>query len=458
MRRIRLGDACEKIGSGATPRGGADVYVSQGIALIRSQNIYNDGFREEGLAFIDDAHAEELRNVEVRTGDVLLNITGDSVARICQVPDDILPARVNQHVAIIRPHEDILHARYLRYFLVSPTMQAHMMALAGAGATRNALTKGMIENFDIPVPSPSEQHAIAEILGALDDKIDLNRRMNETLEALARAIFKSWFVDFEPVHAKMDGRWRRGQSLPGLPADLYELFPGSLDDSPLGRIPATWEAGTLSEVLSELETGGRPNGGVRNIRNGVPSIGAESIVGLGTFDFSKTRFVPTEYFKGMHKGHVRNRDVLVYKDGGRPGEYEPHLSMFGDGFPFEECCINEHVYRLQAHKKFSQCFLYFWLGSDTAKDEMRVKGTGVAVPGLNSTALRSVAVLIPDVRALDAFDSVVEPLVAAVLSTAKQSQTLAVAREALLPKLISGELRVKDSGKLLTEKRLRHPV
>ena len=90
----------------------------------------------------------------------------------------------------------------------------------------------------LPLP---EQRAIAHVLGTLDDKIDLNRRMNETLEAMARALFKSWFVDFEPVRAKMEGRWRRGESLPGLPAALYGLFPERLVDSELGEIPEGWE-------------------------------------------------------------------------------------------------------------------------------------------------------------------------------------------------------------------------
>src|SRR5271165_2310214 len=110
--------------------------------------------------------------------DVLLNITGDSVARCCQVTKDILPARVNQHVAIIRPRPDELDARFLRYVLVSPSMQSHLLALASAGATRNALTKAMIESLEVPAPALPVQKAIAHILGTLDDKIELNRRMN----------------------------------------------------------------------------------------------------------------------------------------------------------------------------------------------------------------------------------------------------------------------------------------
>ena len=245
-----LGDMCTKIGSGATPRGGKDVYFEDGpYALIRSQNVYNDGFHRDGLAFIGDKHAEELQNVEVFEADVLLNITGDSVARVCQVAPDVLPARVNQHVAIIRPDQVSLDAGYLRYFLASSEAQTMLLSWAGSGGTRNALTKAMIESIAVPLPPLSEQKAIAHILGTLDDKIELNRRINETLEEMARALFKSWFVDFDPVRAKIEGRWRPGESLPGLPVYLYDLFPDRLVGSQLGEIPEGWEVKALGEIM-----------------------------------------------------------------------------------------------------------------------------------------------------------------------------------------------------------------
>ena len=249
-QEVALGEVCTKIGSGATPRGGRDVYLQNGpYSLIRSQNVHNDGFHRDGLAFIGDLHADELQNVEVFEDDVLLNITGDSVARVCQVAPDVLPARVNQHVAIIRPDSVNLDPGYLRYFLASPQMQSTLLSWAGSGGTRNALTKGMIETLEIPLPPLPEQRAIAHVLGTLDDKIELNRRMNETLESMARALFTSWFVDFDPVRAKMDGRWRPGESLPGLPASLYDLFPDRLVDSELGPIPEGWEMKALEQFV-----------------------------------------------------------------------------------------------------------------------------------------------------------------------------------------------------------------
>lgn len=436
-RAIALNAACSKIGSGATPRGGKESYKGGRTALIRSQNVYNEGFVRGGLVYISDEQASELRNVIVEPGDVLLNITGDSVARCCIVDSSILPARVNQHVAIVRAERDVLDARYLRYLLVQPLMQAHLLSLASAGATRNALTKGMLESLVIEVPPLPEQRAIAHVLGTLDDKVELNRKMSDTLEELARTLFKSWLVDFDPVHAKAAGKKPFGMD-----DATAALFPDSFEDSELGPIPRGWRVGTLGEVISELEVGKRPKGGVKGIDHGVPSIGAESIKRVGEFDFSKTKYVPLDFFEAMGRGYVQSRDVLLYKDGGRPGEFEPHVSMFGDGFPFERCCINEHVYRIRANEHYSQNLLYFALSSDATMHEMRMKGGGVAVPGLNSTAARSLLMTVPPSAIVRAFDDVVEPMIARILLCSKESRTLAELRDTLLPKLLSGELRV----------------
>lgn len=183
--------------------------------------------------------------------------------------------------------------------------------------------------------------------------------------------------------------------------------------------------------------------------SGVPSIGAESIVSVGVFDFGKTKYVPIEFYERMKKGRIESHDVLLYKDGGRPGEYEPHVSMFGDAFPFEECSINEHVYRLRSNDHLSQEYLYFWMTSEFALAEMRIKGTGVAIPGLNSTAVRSLAVLVPPQPIVEAFTNQASPLVTRILSNAKQSRILATLRDTLLPKLLSGELQVPEAIRLI---------
>ena len=189
-RTVRLGDVARKIGSGATPRGGSSVYVNRGAALIRSQNVYDSHFTFDGLVHIDDEAARALDGVAVVDQDVLLNITGDSVARCCLAPRAVLPARVNQHVMIIRPDPHALNSRYLHALLVEPRMKSHLLTLAGAGATRPALTKAHIAGLELDLPPLSEQRAIADVLGALDDKIDVDQRTVQLEEELATRLLE----------------------------------------------------------------------------------------------------------------------------------------------------------------------------------------------------------------------------------------------------------------------------
>lgn len=436
-----LGAACK--------RGGGDIqtgpfgsqlhafeYVAVGIPSIMPQNIGDNRIIEDGIARITPADAKRLSRYLVRKGDIVYSRRGDVERR-----------------ALVRDHEDGwlcgtgclrvrlgstgVDPRYASFYLGHPSVREWIVRHAH-GATMPNLNTSILAACPFVIPPLIEQRAIAYILGALDDKMELNRRMNETLEATARALFKSWFVDFDPVRAKAEARDS------GLPTTMAGLFPASLVESELGVMPEGWKVDVLENSLVELEIGDRPKGGVSGYKEGIPSIGAESIVGLGIFDYSKTKYVPREFFSAMPKGRLKSRDVLLYKDGGRPGQFEPHVTMFGDGFPFAECAINEHVYRLRAREELGQNFLFFWLSSEIVMDEMRVKGTGVAIPSLNSTQVRSLTSLVPARGAVRAFDTVVEPLITRVLANCNESRTLAALRDTLLPKLISGELRVKD--------------
>ena len=377
--------------------------------LIRSQNVYNDGFHRDGLAFIGERHADELQNVRVFQGDVLLNITGDSVARVCQVAPDVLPARVNQHVAIIRPDSVNLDAGYLRYCLVSPEMQTLLLSWAGSGGTRNALTKGMIESLEIPLPALSEQRAIAHVLGTLDDKIELNRRMNETLEEMARALFKSWFVDFEPVRAKMDGRWYPGESLPGLPAEHYDLFPDRLVDSELGEIPEGWDVTELGELVDlaygkALRADDRKGGSV-------PVYGSNGQVGW------------------HDEGLVAGPGIVV----GRKGNPGIVTWAHGDFFP-----IDTAFYVVSRDAEVGLPFLFFAL---TRQDLPSVSADS-AVPGLNRNLAYMNKLLVPGKHLVAEFDDYASAIFSRCHHLEGESRTLATQRDSLLPRLVSGDVRV----------------
>ena len=164
----RLGEVCSKIGSGATPRGGKASYCAEGVSLIRSMNVYDCAFEYSELAHINDKQAKDLDNVMIGENDVLINITGASVARCCVVPANVLPARVNQHVAILRiADEKFLNHDFLCYSLVAPSKKSLLLGIGEAGSTRQALTKTDLSSFKIDIPSLSEQKRITAMVGAL---------------------------------------------------------------------------------------------------------------------------------------------------------------------------------------------------------------------------------------------------------------------------------------------------
>ncbi|MEI7425224.1 MAG: restriction endonuclease subunit S, partial [Candidatus Staskawiczbacteria bacterium] len=207
----KLKEVCTKIGSGATPRGGKETYSDHGeIFLIRSQNVLDFFFSLEGGAYISEKQAKLLDGVKVHKNDVLINITGDSVARVCSVPDYINESRVNQHVSILRTNPSLLSNVYLKYYLLQPQVKSLLLTMSSAGATRKALTKGDLEEFEVDLPSISVQKRIADILAALDDKIELNRQMNQTLEQMAQALYKHYFLDEIDPENLPEG-WRNGK-------------------------------------------------------------------------------------------------------------------------------------------------------------------------------------------------------------------------------------------------------
>lgn len=230
-RSAPLSEVTLKIGSGATPRGGKGVYRKNGVAFIRSQNVYDHYFVLEEVARISDEAAAALAGVTVERDDVLVNITGESVTRTCTVDPRALPARVSQHVAIVRANPALVNPAFLRYSLLNPPAKALLNTLSQAGATRRALTKGHLDAFRIHVPALSEQQRIAGVLGAFDDLIETNRSLADRQEDLARALVEQVDeqVAFREIGAFPSLRQRR-------PNGVVDHF--SIPAFDAGRLPA----------------------------------------------------------------------------------------------------------------------------------------------------------------------------------------------------------------------------
>lgn len=413
----KLRNLCAKIGSGATPRGGKESYLAQGpFALVRSQNVLDFFFSYDGLAYIDEEQANQLSNVELQVGDVLLNITGDSVARVCQVPDEILPARVNQHVSIIRADSSKLIPEYLKYFLLNPQFKNHMLALASVGATRNALTKGMIEDFEIALPPIETQRRIAAILSALDDKIELNRQTNATLQAIAQAIFREWFVDFR---------------FPGA--------TGEMQESELGMIPKGWRVGKLEEIC-ELTKGVSYRSNELKPSN-LALVTLKSIKRGGGFNFDGFKEFEGKYKESqvLFEGDV----VIAQTDITQNAEVVGSAALVENPFNYQKLIASIDIVKCKPTKDFvSNVALFHFLSQPDFKDYCLSHTNGSTVLHLRSSELPNYQLVIPNEGLLVDFSSVINPIRTKIVDNNREIQTLITARDSLLPVLMSGEVEI----------------
>lgn len=418
---VYLKDVTSKIGSGATPRGGAKVYQSHGISLIRSQNVHDHKFSKEGLAFIDKEAANKLNNVVVELNDVLLNITGDSIARCCLVPN----------VAILRPTKK-LDSTYLQKYLSLLSVKNYMLG-HDAGGTRKALTKGNIERFLIPLPPLPEQKAIARILGTLDDKIELNQQMNRTLEATARAIFKSWFVDFDPVRALIDGRQPEGMD-----AQTAALFPDGFEDSELGMIPKGWRVAPLPEVIEV-----NPK---RSLSKGqlAPYLDMKNMPTRG--------HCPDNWFDRPFKSGTKfiNGDTLLARIAPC---LENGKTAFVDFLEDEVVGWGSTEYIIFRPKPPLPLELGYYLARS---EELRMH----AIQNMTGTSGRQrtpadcfgqYLMAVPTEEIATKFGEIIKPLTIKIRANSEQSRSLSTLRDTLLPKLMSGEMRVVEAEKMVED-------
>ncbi len=435
---VKLGDYCSKIGSGATPKGGNSVYIDSGeISLIRSQNIYNDGFKSDGLVYITTEAAQKLKNVIIEPNDVLINITGDSVARVCLAPNEFLPARVNQHVAILRVDLEKFDHRYLRYFLTSTKMQNYLLTIASTGGTRNALTKSMLESLEVSKPPLEIQKQIGDVLENVESKIELNTQTNQTLEQMAQAIFKSWFVDFDPVKAKM-----KGEQPEGMDAATAALFPDKLVESELGLIPEGWEAKSLGDYLT-IKRGGSP----RPIKDFIVPDGyswtkiADATANDNPYIFKTKEFIKEE---GLKKTVYLKKGTLILSNSATPG-----LPRFLE----LDACIHDGWLHFPEKNHFTDSYLYQLFLH--IRKHLVSQGNGSVFTNLKTDILRNQIVLVPPKELVDIYEKHAGKFLEAVKAKSIENNQLAHLRDTLLPKLLSGEIKLDTvENKLATSEEM----
>ena len=390
----RMKDICVKIGSGATPRGGKEAYSDSGVSLIRSQNVLDFSFSFNGLAHINDEQAKKLSNVIVKKDDVLLNITGDSVARACIVEKSVLPARVNQHVAIIRANPEIAISSYLLYYL--QTRKSYLLQLASGGATRNALTKKMLEELEIEIPTIEEQKKIVSIVDDLQRKIKKNNEINENLQQQAAAIFRSWFVDCSPFG---------------------------------GKAPDEWKNVTLEDITALISRGITP----KYADDTDQIVINQKCIRNHTIDLSLAR---THTPKVINEKWLRFGDLLINSTG--DGTLGRAAQVW---FQPKNLTVDSHVTIVRPAKEK----LIFYIGLWGILHEKEIESLHTGSTGqteLPRNRVKAMELLLPDNDTLDRFNALITPMAAAIVVNQEENNRLAALRDAILPKLMSGEIDV----------------
>lgn len=341
-------------------------------------------------------------DVLVQAGDMLFSWSGQPETSI-----DVFWWRgregwLNQHVFKVTPHPDVDRTFFfylLRYLKPNFVEIARNKQTTGLGH----VTKRDLENINVALPSLAEQKSLAAVLGALDDKIELNRRMNATLEAIARALFQSWFVDFDPVRAKLDGRQPAG-----IDSATAALFPNEFKDSDLGQIPQGWEAGRLDDALT--------------LQRGFDLPSSERTQG-------KYPVLAASGPNGCHnKFMVRGPGVTT----GRSGVLGKVFFIHGDFWP-----LNTSLW-VKEFKRVSPAYAFHLLRGLN----LEVFNAGSAVPTLNRNHVHNLPVVTPPQRIVEAFDARVMPLMKLQQANESESHTLAALRDTLLPKLLNGDLGI----------------
>ncbi|EOP1870065.1 restriction endonuclease subunit S [Escherichia coli] len=400
-RKLPLKEITVKIGSGSTPTGGSGAYKETGVSLIRSQNVLDFSFTNNGLAFIDEEQAHALRNVIVEPQDVLLNITGDSVARCCSAPREWLPARVNQHVAIIRANPKHLDSLFLKYSLIS--IKDELLSLSEIGGTRNALTKSMLENLKLFVPSVIEQKAIASVLSSLDDKIDLLHRQNKTLESMAETLFRQWFI--EETHAD-------------------------------------WEITTLDCHITVAKGLSYKGAGLTTSDNGIPLFSLNSVLEGGGYKSAGIKYYNGD-FKERHI--IKPGDIIVANT---EQGHEYRLIGYPAIIPKTESGLSiytHHLFKISINDDsyLTNAFLYYLLCSKDMHEQVVAATNGSTVNQLSADGLQRPEFKLPPECMVKEFTTQIDFFWKKISINNSQIKNIESLRDTLLPKLMSGEVRVQ---------------
>jgi type I restriction enzyme S subunit len=432
---VRLGDICEVVTKGTTPTTVGYQFVESGINFVKSESVTFDGAIDRSkFAFIEhDTHAA-LRRSQLQIGDILFSMAGVYIGKTAVVPADILPANTNQAVGIIRLKKNIASPRFIDYYIRNPAYNRFLNNLVSQSAQPN-FNLAEIKNLPICLPPLSVQLEIEKLLGRFDDRITLLRETNATLEAIAQALFKSWFVDFDPVRAKMDGRIPEGMD-----EATAALFPDGFEESELGLVPCGWTTSPIYDLATFIngaaykafqpnsECRGRPIIKIAELKSGVTEQTAYSDVTM-----------PDKYL-------IVTGDILFSWSG------NPDTSIDTFVWTFEPAWLNQHIFRVLPRANHERTFVLQTLRHlKPVFTEMARNKQTTGLGHVTVADMKREHIVMPTPEILKQFDLTVSAIHARIFENLTQAQTLATLRDTLLPRLISAQLRIPQAEETIEE-------
>ncbi|MFC2172118.1 restriction endonuclease subunit S [Acidobacteriota bacterium] len=409
-------------------RGKTPKKAPTGIPCLTAANVKGGRIDLDGVNYISQATYD---NVTTRgfpkPGDVLLT-TEAPVGEVAPFPSKGT-FHITRRVIGLRANGTSLCPRFLLYVLQTPSVTA-LLRSRTRGSTVERVLKEDITRLPLPLPALHEQEAISEVLGALDDKIALNQNINHILESIARVIFKSWFVDFDPVRAKMEGRKPFGMD-----AETAVHFPDSFDDSELGKIPQDWLVKPLGEVVAINE---------RSINKDYPfqTIEYIDISSVKKGILHETRPYVVKESPSRAKRLVRHGDTIWSTV--RPNR----RSYFFVHSPKDNLVVSTG-FAVLTPKVVSPSYLYAWVTTNDFVDYLTMNADGCAYPAVRPDRFAGSDILVPSRAVLEQFERIVSPMRDRIAANMRESEVLAAVRDTLLPKLIAGEIRIKDAEEVV---------
>ena len=410
LKKIHISDI-GKVVTGKTPRTSiVENYGGDIPFLTPSDDLSYKSVPKTGKTLTEQG-LNEVKNCLLPPHSVCVSCIGTDLGKVVMTSE---PTITNQQFNSIIPNRRF-DADFVYYLMTLVGKELNYLSKTSTAVP--IINKSSFSNYEVEVPDLETQEKIASILSSLDSKIELNRRINDNLEQQAQALFKAWFVDFEPFR------------------------DGEFVNSVLGSTPKELPITYIENIPHNIESGKRPKGGATLI--GVPSIGAENIKGLGYYDYSKTKYIPEEYAQTIKKGKINGYELLIYKDGGKPGYFIPNFTIFGEGFPFNEMYINEHVFLLDLMDCGYNVFAYFYMQTPYIMNQLNSIGGKAAIPGINTKDVECLPIYSNESPYVKKFGEIVLPFIKTILSNSLENAKQAKVRDTLLPKLMSGELKIK---------------